>query len=545
MELFPATTGYSSYFIVNLIASVVALATFVYMYSDRRYMFVKPSVMILGCYHVLCQWPLVLLSGFLESFLPSPWIFAALIHGFMLIGLATSFVTFNRSARSIWEHLSSPQLSVSASNSAAGAVFGIACVLAAIYLYYVPFKETGLYILIYDPSHAAEARELSLKLLQSWIPKYALNLLSNTIAPLFTVIVTYFILLNREAPFVTKLIWFALLMLCWTASMLNGAKGIFVFLAFIVMGTITWNSRLKFSIGWIVGSICIILLPAAAVTLLLTTVDQKFKNLPHTSELTTKDAAQTPASSMASSSQPASDTSSQANDLPTRSSPVVNDLCTRRFVAKMISTETAQIQQSLNEAIEKAHQLGAPTLSAPSPRRQLKGRDFASQTLETGKRSFVLPMVVAAWYADYAQRNGAIGIAGIPRAAMLLGIQPIDLANRIGLIYAPCYYGHEVIETISATTGFLFAQYGYFEFFALPLALIGLMICDGLLLIVRLLPATWIVPTLAMISLDGLKFTQSDYLTIWITHGLAINMLLIVVLALWLKREKAAAPVLQ
>lgn len=546
MELFPTTTGYSSYFLVNLIASLVALATFVYIYFNRRYMFVKPSVMILGCYHVLCQWPQVLLSAFLENFLPSPWIFAALVHGFVLIGLAISFVTFNQSASSIWEHLPSRQLNVSASNYAAGAVFGIGCVLAAIYLYYVPFKETGLYTLIYDPSHAAEARELSLKLLQSWIPKYALNLLSNTIAPLFTAIVTYFILLNRETSFVAKLIWFALLMLCWGASMFNGAKGIFVFLAFVVMGTIAWNSRLKFSIGWIIGGICIILLPAVSVTLLLATVDQKFKNLPYTSEVTTKDTSQTPSSPTASSGQPTSETTLQAGIPATPNAPTAKDLCMRRFVAKKISTDAAQIQQNLNQAIEKAHQ-SAPSddISVPSPRRELKGQDFASQTLETSKRSFVLPMVVAAWYADYAQRNGAIGIAGIPRAATFLGIQPIDLANRIGLIYAPCYYGHEVIETISATTGFLFAQYGYFGFFALPLALLGLMICDGLLLIVRLLPTTWSVPTLAVISLDALKFTQSDYLTIWITHGLAINMLLIVVLALWLKRERTAAPALQ
>jgi hypothetical protein len=157
--------------------------------------------------------------------------------------------------------------------------------------------------------------------------------------------------------------------------------------------------------------------------------------------------------------------------------------------------------------------------------------DTISQIIATNKRAFVLPAVVSIWFADYAQRNGPIGLAGVPRLAKAAGIAPIDLPNRIGLIYAPCHYGHEVMESVSATTGFLFAQYGYFGLLALPLALAGLIVCDGLLLIIRTFPDTWIAPTLAFISLTALKFTQSDYLTIWVTHGLGINIILIAGLA--------------
>jgi hypothetical protein len=101
------------------------------------------------------------------------------------------------------------------------------------------------------------------------------------------------------------------------------------------------------------------------------------------------------------------------------------------------------------------------------------------------------------------------------------------------------------MESVSATTGFLFAQYGYFGLLALPLALAGLIVCDGLLLIIRTFPDAWIAPTLAFISLTALKFTQSDYLTIWFTHGLGINIFLIMLLAKWpilAPADSAASP---
>jgi len=92
--------------------------------------------------------------------------------------------------------------------------------------------------------------------------------------------------------------------------------------------------------------------------------------------------------------------------------------------------------------------------------------------------------------------------------------------------------------------------YRQFAFFNMPYSLLGsfsrdflvyaftafrdvALVCDATLLVVRTFPSAWIVPTLAFFSLDAMKFTQSDYLTIWLTHGLAINLILISIFARW------------
>jgi len=516
----------------------------IYIYFRHRYAFTKPSIMIVGCYHILYQWPIVFLSAFLENFLPSPWHLALLVHGFILLGIAISFVGFNQPATTIWESLPKQQLNAFVPRQILSAVFAIALMLSAIYLYYVPFTRTGLYALLYNPTYAAEAREFSLKLLDNPIPKYALTLLSNTIAPLFTACVTHFVLLNKRPSILEKVFWSALLGVCWTMAIFNGAKGILAFLAFTALGTMAWNYRLRLSFKWIIAGVSVIMVPAVIVTLLLATVDQKFASLPQTTYSLPSTADSGPSPAAVSS-----------KEIPTSPRPQIASktvLCARRFEAKEITNELTEARKQVipgiatsNEALKQSIPGIPPSepIDEPAiPRRELKARDFFTQTLETSKRSFVLPMVVAAWYVDYVQHNGSIGIAGIPRLASVLHINPIDLPNRIGVIYAPCYYGHEVMDTINATTGFVFAQYGYFGLLALPLSLLGLLICDVLLLIIRNLPSQWLAPTLAIISLDALKLTQSDFLTIWITHGLAINLVLIVLVAHWRTQTRTTVP---
>lgn len=577
MDLFPAGTHYTPYFFVNLAASLLGLFILVFFYSYRRYLFVKPSVMILGCYHVLAQWPLVLLSPFVETFLPAPWVFSGLVHGFVLIGLLISFVSFDRSARSIWDRLpAAAALTDVPPRWQLLVLFCVILVLATIYLSYIPFEQTGLYVLFTDPEHAVSARESSLKLLDNWIPKYALTLLGNVIAPLFTVATINFVLLNRKCTVWEKGLWFALLTICWLLSALSGAKAIWSYLIIASLASIAWHLRLRIPMAWMICGLAVTLAPAFIVFMLFSVVastpqcsiSSATKSVAVPSTISTSQNTARKTDSDLSRTQAGlgeSDRSAMSPD-PATSDPR-KQLCALRLdltpssgfawqnpatnigaalglvLGKELKLVTRAKQNVTNDARtapgtivnEKESSSPAQACDSSATKRDNKSlltlRDTYAQAVETNRRAFVLPTVVSVWFADFAQRNGPIGIAGIPRLAEIAGVTPIDLPNRIGLIYAPCYYGHKVMESVSATTGFLFAEYGYFGLLALPLALIGLIVCDGLLLIIRTFPSVWIAPTLGFVSLAALKFTQSDYLTIWVTHGLGINIILVAGLA--------------
>ena len=436
MEFFSDADGYSFLYNVNLAVTLASSLVLIVLYRTRPHSFVKPSLLIAACYHLLAQWPLVLLTGFSERYITDPWAASILVNGFVLAGLLMGIFCWNEPARSIWSRLpAAPWSETDVGTKSMVMLGGMAMGLALIYLAFVPFRETGLYVLIADPASAVQAREDSLKLVESALPKYALTFLSSAIAPVLTALVVLFAM-QTQVPVARKLQWVALLGAVWFMAILSGAKGVLMFLLFAGFAAFGWQSRLKISWTWLASGILIILLPAFVVTMLFATEDQGAESA--------------------------------------------------------LTVDSAFVQFG-----------------------------------EVLKRAFVAPTAVGIWYVDYAQQNGPIGIAGISKLAELAGIVPIDLANKIGLTYGPEYYGHEVVESISASTGFLFAFYGYFGKWALLLSALCLALCDFLLIPIRRFPDAWLVPALSVVSLGALKFTQADFQTVWITHGLGLGLLVI------------------
>jgi hypothetical protein len=444
-----------------------------------------------------------------------------------------SYFSFDHSARSIWDSLRvTSAWTAFVPRWQLVTLFCAILILASVYLAFVPLEETGLYVLFIDPEHAVSARESSLKLLDNWIPKYALTLLGNVIAPLLTVVAINFVLLNRKCAIWEKSLWVALLAVCWMLSALSGAKAIWSYLIVASLAVIAWRLRLRIPAAWVVGGLAAILAPAFLVFMVFSLTGEA-------------------SDCSGSTKNPNSGIDSLRKNLCAvrmniskthpamfaERNPAINIMAALGLILNRgIVDQSEGVLASMHQGALVPHKKGSDSENTCNVERSIGNKpglalDTISQIIATNKRAFVLPAVVSIWFADYAQRNGPIGLAGVPRLAKAAGIAPIDLPNRIGLIYAPCHYGHEVMESVSATTGFLFAQYGYFGLLALPLALAGLIVCDGLLLIIRTFPDTWIAPTLAFISLTALKFTQSDYLTIWVTHGLGINIILIAALA--------------
>lgn len=137
-------------------------------------------------------------------------------------------------------------------------------------------------------------------------------------------------------------------------------------------------------------------------------------------------------------------------------------------------------------------------------------------------RAFVMPLHTGAFYVHYAQTQGFIGVAAIPRLATLLGVTPIDVPDTIGSIYA--HSGVQSVRT-SANGGFLFSYYSYFGLISLPICLGLLWLLDLSLVLYQRLSSQILLPTLAASAVCCLAFVTSDFTTVLVTHGFLVVLL--------------------
>lgn len=425
----------------NVVATLLALSILAYLFMRRPRVFVRPSMQVLAFYHLLIQWPVVYLSRFIESWVHDHWHVFILVHGFVLIGIPLALSSGRRTVSEIWSRLRGGAAGAPDQAWAVIALFLAALGCAAVYLTAVDIRDTGLYVLLTDPVHASEARVESLKTLASMRAKYALSVLSSTIAPLFTAFAVYAWLHRTNGGRWSSVYPAMLLPVVWALALLSGAKGIAVFLVMVVLATYLWDRRLRLPLAAAVLAIPIMLVPAAAYVVVIANANYE--------------------------------------------------------VGAM-----ALMDRLLEAVLERA---------------------------------FLVPATTGIWHIDYAQTEGPVGIAGQLRLATALGEGSMRLPMVIGQYYGPAYYGGEVAKHFSANTGFLFTAYASFGLFGLPLALAMLLCCDLPLVLLRLLPRPWLVPTLGATSVAVLKFIQSDYTTVWLTHGFGLIVLLAWIL--WALRE--------
>ena len=68
------------------------VTTFLLLFAvwRNRFLLIKPSMMIVLLFHLTVQWIATVQSAQIETYLPDPWAFALLVHGFPLIGFGVS-----------------------------------------------------------------------------------------------------------------------------------------------------------------------------------------------------------------------------------------------------------------------------------------------------------------------------------------------------------------------------------------------------------------------------------------------------------------------
>src|SRR4051812_40097429 len=88
--------------VLNWGMTIAATACLAITFRRNRYLFLKPSILVLFWYHVFFEWPACVYAAYYERALPNPYAFCLLLHGFVLIGLLVSTNTLHNSAEEVF-----------------------------------------------------------------------------------------------------------------------------------------------------------------------------------------------------------------------------------------------------------------------------------------------------------------------------------------------------------------------------------------------------------------------------------------------------------
>lgn len=158
------------------------------LYKDR-YMFIKPSILVIIFFHIQIQWAAILQMKNIAGYLPEPVFYSIIVNGFPFIGTLGSFLFLKKDSKSIWVRITDPNYLSSAVSKVIILLFSTIVILISIFYFLnVSISETGLYSIVFNPLISSEAREKSLKLISNVYLKYSFSFLQSAIAPLFAVI---------------------------------------------------------------------------------------------------------------------------------------------------------------------------------------------------------------------------------------------------------------------------------------------------------------------------------------------------------------------
>lgn len=209
------------------VACLITSAILFYIYAKKRYLIVKPSIVFITIFHVCIQWAATIDYQNIVHTLPDPSDFLLLTHLFPLAVVTISQQFGDHKAREVWDRLISTTAFDPAKYRAIAVILTGSMVIAVmIYLYYVPFWQTGLYAIFMNPMGAAQAREESLKLIDNLSVKYLYLFMASAIAPLLTVIFTRLMTSAwRSGAYLQVVFYMLSIPVIAFAAALTGARG--------------------------------------------------------------------------------------------------------------------------------------------------------------------------------------------------------------------------------------------------------------------------------------------------------------------------------
>lgn len=256
--------------VVNWSLCVFTAAVLAVVLSRDRFLLVKPSVWVVVWFHVVIQWAAAVEAAFVEAYLPFPWTFAGLVHGFPLATFVGSAAMGRGAARRIFYRATrEPPGDLGVMWREILATTALIAAFVAVYLSAVGVERTGLYAVLFDPSRATLAREESLKLIDSRFIRYGYAFMASALAPITAgSMATLLWLLTRRGRLVEAMLLIPVFAAVLLAVSMTGARGFAANLLLVVL--FTYFVRQGFAVRPfpILGGLVAVLLIPTAITLL-------------------------------------------------------------------------------------------------------------------------------------------------------------------------------------------------------------------------------------------------------------------------------------
>lgn len=180
----------AEFVVFNVVFALLSTIVIVFALWRDRFLVVKPSFVVVTAFHVLIQWPATVEASHVAAFLESPYPFAYLVHGFVLLGALGSVSFGRRSAKSVWSRLVALPPSAVINPAAIVFLLILTVAIAAFYLSVVPPSSSGLYAVLTGSGASATVREESLKLIASPLVRYSYSFLMSIVGPFLAVTMT-------------------------------------------------------------------------------------------------------------------------------------------------------------------------------------------------------------------------------------------------------------------------------------------------------------------------------------------------------------------
>lgn len=269
------------FFISNWFLLALAVLLVVRIYQNKRYLFIKPSVLVATYAVILVQFPLAVYSTYCERTFKEPWVFSLLVHSFVFSGLLFGQYFLNKQAKEVWLRV----ISIKADVASGGwrvftSLLLIVIAFLGAYLYYVPPTSSGLYAIFFNPDLSTIIREESLKTLEDSLPRYLYSFLTYGIAPLMAVVVSQSAIFAWNEKRIPSLFgWLVSLFALLVISSLTGERARAVELLLACFIAIFIQKGLPFRPLTILTGICLIFIPAAALSILREGMEMNFTNI--------------------------------------------------------------------------------------------------------------------------------------------------------------------------------------------------------------------------------------------------------------------------
>lgn len=263
------TTELTTYVVVNWILTLITTFLIVNIFKKRRFLFLKPSIVLLTYSHIFFQWPATIFAGYYEKFLPYPYDITILIHSYILIGLIVSANTLDKPAQIVWKRIIDRMPIYDISKKSIYLLLGIIVFIVAVYLSYISFSRTGFHAIFTNPASSAIAREKSLKLIDNQMLKYTYAFMTSTVAPLLSVMLLYlFIKSFKHKKVFTLIITVITMIFIMFAVSLTGTRVSLVNLLLVLTIALIIKNGIKVSPVKLIIAAGIILLPAVVISIL-------------------------------------------------------------------------------------------------------------------------------------------------------------------------------------------------------------------------------------------------------------------------------------